>query len=534
MTPPIGLRGSAVVAFSLAILLSCASTQTQTKEQLESVAKNWALTIRASQMIPVYPLTEDLQPGDVLLVSQPIEEQVHDYEASGFLPLDQHMYRFYFSKFSEFYNGRYGLSDDKLFPTTVWQTQTATGSTTPTTPSVSKGDPAKDQGKAGSTDSASPTAKNESTSDQWDLAPHATFPSYHFSVQTGAGMNLAIPIQGVPFALGLMNTGSASGNITITEAYTYGLDYYSLISGISEWADSNRSLLASYAPSSEKPKLSDYQFLRVISRVFLARSMNVEIDNANAAAANLKAGENTSGSSPIDKLGATNDVSGDYQKLLEKLNTLASATLPIGANVSVAAASNRSVSLKESFKRPLVIGYMGFDLPILKGGRLGRPISTLDQLNGKVPRIARREGMELSKGRLVALQNMYDELKNTPQEQCKLLVVRLDKLADKLPSIYPFTGMILDVHGLPVADKVHQGDQVRNGKPPSFQDVLHYFGEAVSTRDILRVNDKTPVDAALSQDLNATQDSISQVGDSILSDSSVAEAIDLALLGIVD
>jgi len=50
--------------------------------------QDWSLSIRASQVIPVYPLTEDLQPGDVFLVQTPVEDQVKVYLAKGFLPLD--------------------------------------------------------------------------------------------------------------------------------------------------------------------------------------------------------------------------------------------------------------------------------------------------------------------------------------------------------------------------------------------------------------------------------------------------------------
>ena len=45
------------------------------KTQLEKVAKDWCLVVRASQVIPVYPLTEDLQPGDVFLVQTPASEE---------------------------------------------------------------------------------------------------------------------------------------------------------------------------------------------------------------------------------------------------------------------------------------------------------------------------------------------------------------------------------------------------------------------------------------------------------------------------
>ena len=95
-------------------------------KQLEKVAKDWALVIRASQVIPVYPLTEDIQPGDLLLVSTPIEDQVKLYKEKGFLPLDQHFVRLYSTKFPEFYNSRYGITSGTI-PPEQWQVQDDTG-----------------------------------------------------------------------------------------------------------------------------------------------------------------------------------------------------------------------------------------------------------------------------------------------------------------------------------------------------------------------------------------------------------------------
>ena len=70
-------------------LLAGCATQKMSGNQLARVAKDWSLSIRASQVIPVYPLTEDLQqPGDVFLVQTPIEEQVKIYLDKGFLPLE--------------------------------------------------------------------------------------------------------------------------------------------------------------------------------------------------------------------------------------------------------------------------------------------------------------------------------------------------------------------------------------------------------------------------------------------------------------
>ena len=61
------------------------------------------MTIRASQVLPVYPLSEDLQPGDVFLVQMPIDKQHVQYQEQGFLPLDNHIKRLNPSGYKEFY-----------------------------------------------------------------------------------------------------------------------------------------------------------------------------------------------------------------------------------------------------------------------------------------------------------------------------------------------------------------------------------------------------------------------------------------------
>jgi len=67
---------STLGAVVLLLVGGCANKE----RQLEQVAKDWCLTIRASQVIPVYPMTEDLQPGDVFLVQRTVDEQVGDLE----------------------------------------------------------------------------------------------------------------------------------------------------------------------------------------------------------------------------------------------------------------------------------------------------------------------------------------------------------------------------------------------------------------------------------------------------------------------
>jgi hypothetical protein len=74
------------------------------------MAKDWCLTIRASQVIPIYPLSEDLEPGDVFLVTTPIQTQAEQYKENGFLPLDMHLVRLDGLDYEKFYRKSYGTT----------------------------------------------------------------------------------------------------------------------------------------------------------------------------------------------------------------------------------------------------------------------------------------------------------------------------------------------------------------------------------------------------------------------------------------
>jgi hypothetical protein len=79
------------VVLALLFIGGCCSTGAQ--RELEQVAKNWSMTIRASQVIPLYPLTEDVQPGDIFLVQVSVDDQQKVFSEKGFLPLDNHIGR---------------------------------------------------------------------------------------------------------------------------------------------------------------------------------------------------------------------------------------------------------------------------------------------------------------------------------------------------------------------------------------------------------------------------------------------------------
>jgi len=325
------------------LLVNCAHTR---KVQLESVAKDWCMVIRASQVIPVYPLTEDLQPGDIFLVQMPIDQQQRAYEVKGFLPLDNLVYRLNPSGYVEFYERSFEVGGQEKELPRFWLEP---GKTT-----------------------------------AWTQAPDAAFPSYNFTVRRGVGFSLALPVQGVPVGLSLLGSDSANGSISIADARTYGVDTVSLYDNVREWAQKNQHFLMSYQPTEKKKN-----YLRVISRVYLTGKLNVSLEDASSGSAGVSAGI----SKPVDLLVQTTDPNTNkvtmekYTENLDKLNQMISKALGMqavegaqsvlpGGTLKVAAASARSITLVEEFDRPLVIGYLGFDLLIDKGGLVGPPFPT--------------------------------------------------------------------------------------------------------------------------------------------------------------
>jgi hypothetical protein len=334
----------------------CAGTK---QEQLEHVAKDWSLVIRASQVIPVYPLTEDVQPGDIFLVDRPIQQQHEQYLADGFLPLDTHVHRIQPSGYSEFYSGSFDVGNEERVVPKFWL------------------QPGQGKEKA------------------WLEAPQAGFPSYSFSVKRGGGFNAALPINGVPVGLTLLGTDAADGSITIDKARTYGVDMVSLYADVQDWAagDSGRNFLSQNRSTPEQRR-----YLRIISRVYLTGRMIVQLNDT----ASNSAGVSVGAAKPVELLTAAPNAdpkvatAEQYGANVEKINSLleqslqrvevaGQSTLLPGATLKVVAASSRSITMAEDFiDRPLVIGYLGFDLLIGEDGQLGFPTATRDVLERAV------------------------------------------------------------------------------------------------------------------------------------------------------
>ena len=336
-----------LILVTVAQLVACATASL--KSNLEHVAKDWSLTIRASQVIPVYPLTEDIQPGDVFLVNTPISRQVDLYEQKGFLPIDQLVTRLHDLSYKHFYGDAY------------WKgTYAATAHERPGWPL--------------------------SNAQQLVLAPRVAFPTYNFEVDQASGVQLALPVQGVPVGLGLMGAAQAIGTVTIRDAYTYAIDQESLIRRFEKWVkspDINR-ILKDMARMGNTPT-----YLRAVHRVFLAQGVVVSLTNLDTQGAAMDAGAAQAVILPqlaVDRPKYARDAAKAYVAALNALsgapNKLQQA--PPGGSFRFLQASRHAVTMQEDFDRPLAIGYLGFDVRVYRDGTVSAPLPSFDILAGDV------------------------------------------------------------------------------------------------------------------------------------------------------
>ncbi len=308
----------------------CVTTQDKSRE-LARVAKDWCLSIRASQVMPVYPLTRDLLPGDVFLTTTPIGSEVALFESKGFLPLDAHLVRLStVEQIGEFYKRRVG--EGAGFP---------------------------------------------AATESWEEVPAAAFPSYSFDIRRGGGLNLAVPIQGVPVGLSYLGSAAATATISIQGGQTLGLDIATLEPMLTDWCREHQSLLAAYANGGEGDRAV---YVRVVTRVFRAKRMAVHLDDVSSGGVSGAAGialPSPDAGTPDAKKPAAER----YSELAASLNATAQAQF--GANVKVVSVSGRSVSLDETFPDPMVFGYQAFDCLILPGGVLSAPMPTYYRITGQ-------------------------------------------------------------------------------------------------------------------------------------------------------
>lgn len=380
------LTGAVLFSFGCESYVRC-----QRRKQLERVAKDWCYMIRASQVIPIYPTTEDIYPGDLFLVTKTVENQHEAFLGDDFLELDHHLDRIHPTGYDEFYKRSFTVKNEDM--PKIW---------------------------------LEPTSNEKA----WKAAPMAYFPTYSFSTSASLGANAAFPIQGVPVGLSLLNSGKATATVQIKDARTYGVDQVSLYRDIQKWERDNDDVLRQYETRPGEPPC----YLRVVSRVYLAREMMVNLQDSSAISASTSAGV----PKPVDLLlpvtgegneGVDRAAGENYEKQLENLNTAIAKALGTelvqggegllpGGTVKVVSASSGSITLNEKFKRPVVIGYLGFDMLIGPYGILGPPIPTLAVVSqhvepvlgqaAAISRLYKLSALSMAYGRLIKLAKEGD------------------------------------------------------------------------------------------------------------------------------
>jgi len=107
--------------------------------------------------------------------------------------------------------------------------------------------------------------------------------------------------------------------------------------------------------------------------VYAAGAMNVEVVGAEGYGVGATAGV----SKLVDALTAGDTE--EAKKITSGINGALDQSKGVGGtggSLRFVTGSTTSVTLQQTFNRPLVLGYVGFDLPILDEGALGAPVDT--------------------------------------------------------------------------------------------------------------------------------------------------------------
>ena len=350
----------------LATTFALVGCKAKYKNEMEDVAKKWSQTIRASQVIPVYPLEENIRPGDIFLVEKPsIQKDL--YQGGGFLPMDTHLGRLndLENKYKEFY----GENHLGVYPASLKSTTQS-----PNTVPVSLKECYTDKtGYDQVLCLLDKQAKMKSKSAMhW---PQAVFPSYSVDVGVDGSLGLGISLKGIPLGLSLLHSSKATAVVSIKDAYSVGLPITMLYGEVQKWADQkeNDELLWEYSESHE-----DILYIRVVTKVFLAQQFDVALLRSSETGGKFKVFGGEDEPAPSEDTPSSNMQESLTQLVMQNMVTAAAEAMPKG-QVSVTGRSAMGVSLRETLPRPVVLGIHAVDIPVLDG-QLGAPIATQSYL----------------------------------------------------------------------------------------------------------------------------------------------------------
>ncbi len=322
--------------------------QESPEDQLAQVAKDWTGAIRALKIIPVFPLREDITPGDVFLVNVRAEDEAKEFKKDGFLSPDVTVTRLPNIDYKTFYQNNFLSNEFTQMPH--------------------------------SRDSVTPDGFP-------DTMPRVHFPVFSFKSLSNTSLASAFPIQSIPIALEHLQATSVSGTISIDNARSYGADGSELRKKLLAWAknkDIQEMLRASFIEAKGDPV-----FLRIVTQVYLAGGVNVSLSSKATMGASGQAG-NPPSTGQASTVGTAKE---NQANVLQELNTQASSSLAMtqtGGKITFTSATTSSVKMSEQFQRRLVIGYLGQDVRITENGQLGAQKSSSRRLLGEADKKSSR------------------------------------------------------------------------------------------------------------------------------------------------
>lgn len=237
------------------------------------------------------------------------------------------------------------------------------------------------------------------------------FPGYNVASLTYADLGLAAPVSGVAALLGLSGSNETAVTVSIPQAESYALPAGDALALIGERCRSQDTL---YTPQRMSffagmfPDMNSRPYLIYITEVFYARAIDYNFMNADAFGANLAAtlpglgalsndikalaaqaqkdaegtaqpsggsGRPATGNGQAPAGGTPPSPSGSASKdLARKLDELAArttamqngaATLPApGVRASLGTAGSHGITLRQTFERPVAVGFRGLTLSL--------------------------------------------------------------------------------------------------------------------------------------------------------------------------
>jgi hypothetical protein len=317
-------------------------------DQLARIAKDWTGAIRTLKIIPVFPLREDIVPGDVFLVNVRAEDEAKEFEKDGFLPPDVPVTRLLNIDYKNFYQNDF-LSDEFT---------------------------------------QMPHSRNSVTSDgSPDTMPSVHFPVFSFKSLSNTSLASAFPIQGIPIALGFLKAKSVGGTISIDKAVSYGADSSKLRKKLLEWAkdkDNKEMLRDSFTEAKGDPV-----FLRIVTQVYLAGGVKVSLSSKSSEGASGQAA-NPPSTGQASTAGTAEENQADLLKQLNAQSSTVLASTQAGGKITFTSATTSSIGLSEQFHRRQVVGYLGMDVAIKENGELGAQKSSSRRLLGEADKKSSR------------------------------------------------------------------------------------------------------------------------------------------------